>query len=67
MYKFPQIEVSFLIEGKDFKLEQLIKEIGVLPSKTRGIDDWPKSIINNRNLPEELKPRCEWSICHKEE
>ena len=67
MYKFPQIEVSFLIEGKDFDLEHFTKEIGVTPSKTRGIGDWPKAIVNNTNLPEELKPRCEWSLCHMEE
>lgn len=31
------------------------------------MDDWTKAIKNNRNLPEELMPRCERSLCHKED
>lgn len=61
------IMVDFVIEGKNFDIEQLTKEIEVAPSQIRGIDDWPEAIKNNKNLPEELKSRCEWSICQKEE
>lgn len=67
MKNFPYIEVSFVIEGKYFDLQQFTKEIGILPSETRGIDNWPKNIKNNLNIPEELQPRYEWCICQKEE
>lgn len=67
MSDFPYIEVSFVIEGKYFDVQQFTKEIGIVPSETRGIDDWPNMIKNNLNIPEDLQPRYVWCICQKEE
>lgn len=65
MDKLSCIEVRFVIEGKYIDFEQLNKYIGIVPTETRGLEDWPKAIRNNLNLPEELQPRCEWSICQR--
>lgn len=65
MDKLPCINVSFMIEGKYIDFEQLNKYIDIFPTKTRGLEDWPRAIKNNLNLPQELQPRCEWSICRK--
>lgn len=67
MENFPYIEVTFVIEGKNFDPEQFTEEIGILPSEVRGMDGWPESIQNNSDIPEELQPRCEWCINQKEE
>lgn len=67
MVKFSQIEVSFIVEGKNFDLKQLTKEIEIFPTEARGIEDWPDGIKNNTNLPNDLQPRCIWCICQKEE
>lgn len=67
MDSLPYIKASFVIEGKDLDLKQLTKEIDIVPTETRGIDDWPRAIKNNLNLPEELQPRCVWCICQKED
>ena len=65
MNNIPCINANFVIEGKYIEFEQLNKEIDIVPTEIRGLDDWPKAIKNNLNLPEELQPRCEWSICQK--
>ena len=65
MDNLPRINVSFLISGKNIDFEQLNEEVDILPTETRGVHDWPKAIKNNLNLPEELRPRCGWSI-HQE-
>lgn len=62
MDKLPYVKVSFIIEGKEFNLNKLTEELNILPTKIRGINDWPESIKNNLSLPEELQPRCVWSI-----
>lgn len=67
MNNFPLINVSFSIVGKNIDFQQLSKEIDILPTETRGIDEWPKAIKNNPNLPEELQPRCIWSISREED
>lgn len=67
MDKLPCINVSFVIEGKYIDFEQLNQEIEIKPTEIRGLDDWPKAIKNNLTLPEEQKPRCEWSICQRVE
>ena len=66
MNKLPQIKVSFVVEGKEFEVEQLTKEIDILPTETRGMDDWPEAIKSNTNLPEDLHPRCVWCICKED-
>ena len=63
----PQIEASFAVVGKEFSLTQLTEALGILPTETRTRKDWPKAIIENKNLPEEFRPRCEWSITKKED
>lgn len=67
MDNLPKIMVDFVVDGKNFILEELTGELNILPTEIRGIDDWPEAIKNNPNLPEELQPRNEWSICYKEE
>lgn len=62
---FPCIEVSFGIEGKRLNVKKLTEELGILPTSTRGIDDWPDVIKNNPDLPKELQPRYAWSLCQK--
>lgn len=61
------IEVDFVIEGKNLDLGKLTEELGILPTETRGIDDWPDAIKNNSFLPQKLKPTCEWCISYKED
>jgi hypothetical protein len=65
MYNFPHIKASFVVEGKKLNSRKLTEELGILPTETRGVDDWPKSIRNNMNLPEELQPRYVWCICQE--
>lgn len=65
--KVKVVEVSLVIEGKNFELEELTKELGILPTKTRGIDDWPMAIKNNASLPEELQPRNVWCLSQAED
>lgn len=67
MDNLPKIMVDFVVDGKNFIIEELTEELNILPTEIRGIDDWPETIKNNPNLPEELQPRNEWSICYKEE
>ena len=67
MKNFPYIEANFIVEGKLFDIALFTKEIGILPTETREIDDFPSIIKNNSNIPKELQPRCIWSITQKEE
>ncbi len=67
MKNFPYIEANFIVEGKLFDIALFTKEIGILPTETREIDDFPSIIKNNSNIPRELQPRCIWSITQKEE
>lgn len=67
MKNFPLIEACFFIEGKQFNLESFTERVGILPSKTRTVDDWPEELIKNSNIPEELQPRYVWQVCAKEE
>ena len=62
MNKFPYVKVCFVIEGKKLDLKKLTEELGILPTETREINDWPKVIKSNLNLPEELQPRYVWCI-----
>lgn len=63
MKNFPHIKVSFVIEGKKLNLKKLTEELDILPTETRGIEDWPEAVKSNLNLPEELQPRYVWCIC----
>ena len=67
MKNFPYIEANFIVEGKLFDIALFTKEIGILATETREIDDFPSIIKNNSNIPRELQPRCIWSITQKEE
>lgn len=60
------ILISFIIEGKNMNLKKITEELGIIPTETRGITDWPESVKKNPNLPEELKPKYIWCICQKE-
>lgn len=61
----PYVEASFSISGQ-FDIEHLSEKIGIFPCKKRGLDDWPDAIKNNPDLPEHLRPCCEWSISREE-
>lgn len=66
MDKLPYVEVSFVIAGRKLNLQQLTEELKITPTMTRGIDDWPQIIKDNKSLPEELRPRYIWCICCEE-
>lgn len=61
MNKLPKVKVWFTIEGI-FNVKDLYQKMDIECAKLRDINDWPDSIINNKNLPVELQPRCEWSL-----
>ena len=62
MDKLPRIVVCFGIEGKELDINELTETLDIIPTHTRGSDDWPETIKRNLMLPEELQPRYEWSI-----
>lgn len=66
MDKFPYVEVNFVIEGRKLNLEQLTEKLKITPTITRGIDDWPQIVKDNKSLPEKLWPRYVWGICCEE-
>ena len=66
MGEFPCVEVSFVMEGRKLDLQQVTEELKITPTSTRGIDDWPQIIKDNKSLPEELRPRYVWCICCEE-
>lgn len=61
MNQLPKVKVWFSIEGF-FDIDELYKKMNIATAEIRDINDWPDSIINNKYLPMELQPRCEWSI-----
>lgn len=65
MDHLPCIKVDFGIEGKEFDANELSEIVGVLPTESREMDDWPEVIRGNSTLPEELQPRCVWEIQQK--
>lgn len=65
MKKLPRIQVDFDIEGKDFDLQKFSDEIGIQPDETRTPEEWPDAIKNNKDLPEELRPRYVWCISER--
>lgn len=65
MDNLPCIKVDFGIEGKNFNLNEVSQILGVLPTESRGINDWPEVIKCDLTLPEELQPRCVWEIQQK--
>lgn len=67
MNSYPSIEASFIIEGIDLNLEELTKKFDIQPIKTRDIDDWPKAVKMNDNLPKEMQPRFVWSVYDRED
>lgn len=67
MDKLPKVEVSLVIEGENFDINKLTKELNILSTKTRSPKDWPEEIKNNVNIPKEFQPVYEWCISEKEE
>ncbi|MCQ2211798.1 MAG: hypothetical protein MJZ34_16075 [Paludibacteraceae bacterium] len=61
MNEFPKVTVCFWICGK-YNESHLYNKLGIAEAETRGMDDWPDAIKRNNKLPEELQPRCEWSL-----
>ena len=66
MSQFPKIKVDFVIEGKNLDIEKLTKMINIFPTRTRNIDDWPETVKNSPEIPEELQPRYVWCISQEE-
>ena len=66
MSQFPKIKVDFVIEGKNLDIEKLTKTINIFPTRTRNIDDWPETVKNSPEIPEELQPRYVWCISQEE-
>ncbi len=60
--KVPIVKVHFVIVGKDFDIHEFSEVINITPSETRTPEEWPKVIKNDENLPDDLKPRFEWSL-----
>ena len=62
----PKIKVCFGLDGPSGRvidLEELTNRLGISPSEVRTLDDWPKTIKNPKiKLPDNLKPRCCWTI-----
>lgn len=65
MDKLPHIIVCFGITGKELNIDELTETLDIIPTHTRGIDDWPDIIKKDLTLPEDLRPRYEWSIEQK--
>ena len=40
--------------------------INIFPTRTRNIDDWPETVKNSPEIPEELQPRYVWCISQEE-
>lgn len=62
MDKLPRVIVCFGITGKELNINELTETLDIIPTQIRGIDDWPEIIKKDLTLPEELRPRYEWSI-----
>ncbi len=56
------ITISLVFSGEDCDYFDFMTEVGIFPSKVKKTKDWPKEIIENEDLPKELRPRCEWVI-----
>lgn len=59
--ELPTVEVSFILSSRKIGTTEITDLIQISPTTERSIDEWPDTIKNNTNLPEELKPRNEWS------
>ena len=59
--KLPIIEVSLVLTSRKIGTTEITDLFQVSPTTERSMDEWPDAIKNNTNLPEELKPRNEWS------
>ncbi len=61
MEKLPKIRIIFAVAGKSFDLNEMTDKLKITPTETRTKEDWPDVIKNNPNLPDELRPKNEWS------
>lgn len=44
MNKLPRVIVCFGITGKELNINELTETLDIIPTHTRGIDDWPEII-----------------------
>ncbi len=56
------LQAHIYIRADEFDIQQFTAELGVEPSRTRGLLDWPAHIINGKNSPEGVGPCCKWEI-----
>jgi len=58
-----EINVCFILEGKNIDLNEITKRLSIIPSRIRTLEDWPDAIKNPKfDLPDELKPRFVWTL-----
>jgi hypothetical protein len=64
--KVPEIKVRFSLQGQSgnaIEFSQLTKGLAIIPTETRGLNDWPEAVKHPRiELPIELRPRCIWTV-----
>jgi hypothetical protein len=64
--KNPEIKISFNLVGQSgevIDLDKLTECLAITPTRTRTLDDWPEAIKRPKiSLPEDLKPRCYWTV-----
>jgi hypothetical protein len=64
--KKPEVKILFGLDGKSgvaIDLGELTRRIGITPTETRGLDDWPDAVKNPKvELPENLGARCCWAV-----
>lgn len=59
--ELPIIEVSLVLSSRTIETTKITELVRMSPTEERDMNDWPNVIKNNTKLPEELKPRNEWS------
>lgn len=60
-------EISFIVESKEIKPDQITAHLNIVPTRERNIREWPNVIHHMSNLPEDLKPRNVWEFSAKVE
>ena len=62
-FRDSEISITFCLEGREVRLNEISKRLCIIPSRTRTPDDWPEAIRNPKmELPDELKPRYTWEL-----
>jgi hypothetical protein len=58
-----EINICFVLSGKNVNLSAITEQLGVIPTKVRTLNDWPEVIKNPKiELPDIYKPCYIWEI-----